>query len=166
MDKVIAIILTLFILSPPQENNKSVFSLVFIYDKDLRVNLKQKKMKQLWNEKSVPLRLSSKENRLLWESFYNNQIDKLKGDFFCTSDTIAVADDPEFKVLVYKNGRLISNITLDDYFDLSKKNNGNPNYRPAQFVNDLKDIFKKNIDFAKSLKAARAYEVENHFIRL
>jgi len=159
------ILISVFLISlPVQKQAKGDFTIIFTYDRFTKVNFTEHTIKYSWFKKASMLVLSAKENESIHKSFTNNQISSLKGEFICTSDTMAIADAPEFKVSVYKSGMLISKITLDDYFDFSKKNS--KDYKPAQFVNDLKNLLKNNASFKKVLKAANAYEEKNNFIRM
>ena len=144
------------------------YSLVFNYDtySNTKVDLSKMTVENSVVKPPAKLSLSTIEKRLIEQSFKKNRIELLRGEISCYNDTMIVAPTTDDVIEVYKHGKLILTISVNEYYELNTAKKTSKKYKAAHFVIDVKKMLENNPDFNKALKALRDYAEKNNFIRL
>lgn len=157
MDKIAKIVILSIILSSCLSKNNSKpenIKIVFRYSKFITVDFETQILKIDYVDfnKNLPIIISKTEDSLVRNSFYNNKIDKFKGEF-SYPDCSWLMPSFEDKIEVYENNKLKSTIIYNENSNclLQKIKPHSKEYRITNFVKEVKKIMENNSDFKKAL---------------
>ncbi len=170
MDKVILLVFLILAIACKHHERyqKENYQLLFYYNPWTEIDLNTKVVKVKFDQLDYKdtLKISKKDLEIVYESFYKNEINKIRKEVSIYNDKIKISPTSEFRIKVIRHSKLQSEIIIDDNYQNSSSSTLNQKYRIVCFRNDVLRILENNKQINKAVKILLDYHKNQHVLIL